>query len=201
MVKRRLILILALILLPLGLLAQENEVKRLPVISDSDNYTELETLNQGFWIAGELTGGYSWRLNNPNLGFTDLTAVGGYRFNEYLKVGAGFGGRYYFNNDAVRSSSLKWSFPIFANVRGNIIASKYRTITPYYSFSIGGAIKDGFMMRPSIGMRIGENRSAFLLALAYSGQSINTFKFNDHGEKYDCQRFISFICLSIGYEF
>lgn len=201
MVRNILLAFLLLALLPLNVLARENEVKRIPKVSNSDKYVELESIDKGFWIAGEVTGGYSWRLNNSNLGFTDLTAVGGYRFNEYLKLGVGFGGRYYFNNDAVRNSSLKWSFPLFANVRGNLIASRFRTITPYYSFSIGGAIKDGFMIRPTIGMRIGENRSAMLLALAYMGQNINSYKFNTLGVKYDYQRFISFICVSIGYEF
>jgi len=172
MVKK---IILAAILFSaaIGLNAQENTVRRMPQVNSGNvqkNYTEATT---GFWIAPELFGAYSCMLDGDNFGFTELDVTGGYRFNEYLRVGVGIGARYYIDNsDFLRNNRYDWSFPIYANVRGNFIPTRYRSVVPYYSFNIGGSIRDGFFFRPSVGLRIGQQRSAFLVSLSYVGQSM-----------------------------
>lgn len=182
--------------------AQENRVKRLPEIAQptSEDYHVYREKNTGFFAAAELVGGYSCRLFNSNFGFLELDAIGGYRFNEYLHVGAGLGARYYFDNNKARYTTSKWAGPIFLDVRGQFIPSLHRNVVPYYSFDIGGTIRDGFMIRPTLGLRIGENRSAFLVGIAYTGQDMTTPWYRE-GERVKRGRFVSFVNLKIGYQF
>lgn len=162
-----------------------------PVEKDQDltDYTKNDT---GFWISGQLLGAYSLRTHHTNRPLTELNVTGGYRFNEYLRVGIGFGARTYFGNDALRERSSSWAFPLFANVRGNIIPTGYRNVVPYYSLDLGGVIQDGFMWRPTIGIRVGQPRSAFLLGLTYIGQC---------GKFVDNCKYSSFLGLTLGYEY
>ena len=73
----------------------------------------------------------------------------------------------------------------------------YRRTVPYDGVEVGGSIKDGFMIRPSVGVRIGEPRQAFTLALSYMGQDIKSY--SESREK--SYRYTSFVCLRLGYEF
>ncbi len=124
--------------------------------------------------------------------------MAGYRFNEYVRVGLGLGARYYFDNNKVRSTLSEWAFPIFLNIRGNFIPTRYRDVVPYYSFDIGGTVRDGFMLRPTVGLRVGLERSAFLVGLGYVGQDLSTYS-RDNLRK--TRRFVNFITLKLGYEF
>lgn len=163
------------------------EVKKDADLSDPADYST------GFWIRTRLTGSCSLFLSETCTPLVDFDVAGGYRFSQYLKVGVGFGARYYFNNSDLRHSSIEWAFPIFATVTGNFIPETYRNVVPYYSFDIGGAIRDGFMMRPTVGIRVGQSRSALLLGLTYTGQSLRY--------KTDKTKFVSSLGLSVGYEF
>lgn len=180
---------------------QKTEINKISRRNPADNlkpgrntYTEYYRSDKGFWFGFDLYGGVSTNVNKDNGGLGELDFTAGYRFNEYLRVGAGIGARYYIDNGNLRHSSVEWSFPIFANVRGNILPSYERRVVPYYSFSIGGAIRDGVMVRPTIGARFGDlKRSAFLLGLSYLGQDL---KAPNGGNKFQ-----SFVTLNIGYEF
>lgn len=173
---------------------------KLPKANSTAAYVDHETKESGFWIATELQGGYSLRFNKDNVGFGELDVTLGYRFNEYVKIGVGLGSRYYLDNEDVRSSSIEWSFPIYANVRGNFMPSLYRTVVPYYSMELGGAIRDGFMFRPTVGIRIGHPRRAFLVGVSYMLQSMKCHEIIDDRIMED-RKGISFITLRIGYEF
>lgn len=170
-----------------------DEKEATPVIGRDRDLENYSTYQRGFWIAGQLSGAYTLNLTKKNVPMVELDVVGGYRFNEYLRAGIGFGGRYYINNDHMRDSHIAWAFPLYANVRGNIIPTAYHTVVPYYSLDIGGAIRDGFMWRPTIGMRVGQARSAFLLGLTYTGQCYKAV-----GGK---NRYGSFLGLTLGYEY
>lgn len=165
----------------------------LPPVEKDENLNNYSTYDTGFWIAGELSGGYSLRLKHSNSAIMELDVVGGYRFNQFLKAGIGIGGRYYFSNDNLRAANIAWSFPLYAEVRGNIINEAYYNVVPYYSFDIGGALRDGFMLRPTIGMRVGQKRSAFLLGLQLTAQSMRVAQ----GER----KMIGLLSLKVGYEF
>lgn len=201
---RKVFLALVAVLAVLPAFGQNNVVRRYPKVNPASSpvnkYQEYTDRNSGFFWAAELMGGYSCRLNRSNFGFVELDAVAGYRINEYLNVGAGLGGRYYFDNDRVRYSTIKWGVPLFVDVRGQFIPSFNRNVVPYYSFDIGGTFRDGFMMRPTLGLRIGENRSAFLIGLAYTGQQITSY-FYKNNFKNKKGKFASFITLKIGYQF
>lgn len=203
MVNRFLTFAVAIFFAAAPMFAQENNVTRMPSVNSANLQKDYSTFDKGFWISAEAVGGYSCRIFNSNFAFTEIDVTAGYRFNEYLRVGLGFGGRYYFDNKAVRWSSSEWAFPIYANVRGNIIPTMERSVVPYYSVDLGGTVQDGFLFRPAIGLRIGQKRNAFLVALAYTGQGLKGYEDivggNNPREKKD--RFVSFISLKLGYEF
>lgn len=180
--------------------AQENNVRRLPKIDDKsvqEDYSENKT---GFWIATEIGGAYSLRISNPNFGYGELDVTAGYRFNEYLRLGLGLGARTYIDNSAVRVKKSSWALPVFANVRGNFIPTQYRTTVPYYSVDLGGTAPDGFLFRPSVGLRIGQERQAFLISVGYVCQQMTVLtphKYWDEMRKTT----LSFLSIRLGYEF
>lgn len=171
----------------------QNDNVKLPPVGEDIDLKGYNDIDHGFWIAGQLQAGYSLFMHDTNRPYTEINVTGGYRVNEFLRFGVGFGGRYYIDSKLIRGDKLDWSFPIYANVRGNIIHTGYNTVVPYYSFDIGGAIRDGFFMRPTIGIRVGQERSAFLVGITYTGQQLK--KVN---QKY---RFASFLGLTLGYEY
>ena len=177
------------------------ETPKIPQEKGLNSYKEYREFDKGFWFAVELQGGISFLHEKENVGIMELDFTGGYRFNEYLHTGLGLGLRYYLNNEKLRYSSVQWAYPIYLNIRGNIIPCEHRTIVPYYSFDIGYAIKDGVLMRPTIGVRIGEKRSVLLLGLSYMGQSLKSYKINNDNSVVTEKLFSSFFTLKIGYEF
>ena len=166
-----------------------------------NSYKDYSTYETGFWWSAELQGGFSCNLEGPNLGMLELDALGGYRFNQYAKIGLGFGARYYFNNDDIRYSSIKWAFPLYVNVRGNFIPEEHRTMVPYYSMDLGAAFRDGVFFRPTIGVRVGSERSALLLGVSYMGQQLNGFTLDDNMARTKKKKYTSFIVFKVGYEF
>ncbi len=181
--------------------AQENNIKRIPSVGGNTSVTDYSSADRGFWMAAELSGGASLRINHRNAPFGELDVTAGYRFCQYLKVGLGFGARYFINNDCLRRSSVPWDFPLYASVRGNFIDETYRTCVPYYSLDAGAAIRDGFMIRPTVGLRFGQPRSAFLLGLSYVGQVVSGYDESVPGLVTDKNRFVSMLALRLGYEF
>lgn len=164
---------------------------------DTSDYSQKD---KGFFAAGEATGGYSLESGKENIGFTDVTFVGGYRFNDFLRVGAGIGARRYFDSDDVRFMSHDWGMPLFIHARGNFIHNAYRDVVPFWSLDFGTTFPDGMMVRPTFGIRVGQPRSAFIAAVGYMGQNIRTFRIDNQviAAKH---KFYSFITLKIGYEF
>ena len=63
--------------------------------------------------------------------------------------------------------------PIFAALRGNMIPVLYRVV-PYWGLDFGGSIRDGVMLQPTIGIKVGEPRQAFTLGFSYMEQNIAT---------------------------
>lgn len=168
------------------------------VSSSERNRTKSEFIEYrqqftGYWSSVEVDLGNMISLSGKNMQHAELNWINGYRFGEFLKLGVGFGVRYYVNNHEQRSSSIRWAFPIFADIRGNFIPQTSRNFVPYWSFDIGGVVRDGFMMSPTLGLRIGEKRSCMLVGLSYIGQTMKRYD----GER----RFENGISLKIGYEF
>lgn len=164
-----------------------------PDIKKDSSLLDYASFENGFWFRATLSGAYTLFMTNKNVPLTELDLTGGYRINQYLKAGLGVGFRYYINNSSLRSDNNKWSFPIYATISGNIIDESYRTVVPYYNLDLGGTIRDGFMWRPSIGIRIGQPRSAFILGITYMGQ---TLEYKNAKNKY-----CSTLGLTFGYEY
>ena len=201
MVKKALSLVAALAMCVSATIAQENQVNRLPEVNPAYEVNDYTTLNRGFWMAAEAAGGYSLRLNHSNFGFGEVDFTAGYRLSEYFRLGAGFGFRHYIDNDKVRYSDIAWSFPLYVNFRGNFIPTGERNVVPYYSVDFGGAIRDGIMLRPTIGLRIGQPRKAFIVGLSYTGQELKIFDYDENHDRCSKKKFASFISLRLGYEF
>lgn len=205
--KKLFLLLAAAFLSMSGAIAQNNAAEagrtiKMPT-ENGRPFKDYGSVSSGFWNAVELQGGYSVNHGHSNIGITELDYVAGYRVNEFFRFGAGLGARFYPKSNHLRDTSWKWSFPIFLNVRGNIIGREhYRTVVPYYSLDAGGAIHDGFMVRPTIGLRIGDfERSAFLVGISYLAQNIRIARFDSEGNYSRDNYLSSFVTLKIGYEF
>lgn len=163
-------------------------------------YINSASLNTGFFFSPELNLAYSVSSAN-NFGLAEIDVTGGYRFGEYFRAGLGLGVRVYINSGDYRVAPSNFAMPLFVNFRGNFIPSDYRTIVPYWSVDTGVVFPDGFLFRPSVGIRIGQERSAFLLALTYTGNAIRTRDFKNIPDLPIIHRYRSFLGLKFGYEF
>ncbi len=176
----------------------QNDVK-LPQKPNRPAYTDHQLTDKGFWCAAELEGGSTVLLEKTNMQAVQLTYTAGYRLNEYLRVGVGFGGKYYVNNNSARRGTAnEWTLPIFVNVRGNIMSQTDRSVVPYWSVNVGAAVNDGFFFAPTIGARFGEKRNSWLLGLTYSFNCLNQ---NHVPEGFAGPKAASSLSLHIGYEF
>ncbi len=185
-------------------LGKDPVVPTAPAGSSASAYRDYSLVNTGFWWGADLSGGISLREHVRNISFVELDAVAGYRFNEFIRIGAGIGIRDYIGRQyEVRARNTHLSYPIFATARGNIIVNDYRTVVPYWSVDCGAAIQDGFMFRPTLGVRIGsEKRHSFILGLSYLNQRLLVGRYTtDANAKKDKFKNISFLSLRLGYEF
>ena len=171
--------------------AQYRQVN-LPEKPNKPAYKDMTTENKGFWCAFETEAGSSIMEFKPNMQFIGLTATGGYRINEYLRLGIGFGGRIYVHNAEIRNTRSKFSMPIYANARGNLISAYDRDGVPFWSINIGGITKEGLYMNPSIGYSFGGLRNNFHVGLSYT-----LSKFKDSTK---LNQTYSYLGLKIGYE-
>ena len=217
MVRKVLLLVLTLIVISpvfaqyyrYGLQQPQNDDRDKKENTYKDTYFFKK--DNGFWFSAEAIGGYSANVSDDmiNTPFAEIDLYVGYRINEFVRVGLGMGPRYYFmpkdGKEILRRRESNWSMPIMLNLRGNFIPQDYRTVVPYYSLDIGGAVTDGFMLRPTIGIRCGERRSAFLLGISYMLQNMRGWgiKYDENGVGYRAKvdHATSFFALRLGYEF
>ena len=187
--KKYLFLIILLVITR-NLLGQDRHIVMPPTPTDIYNIAEKDN---GYWCAFEIGCGSTTMENRQNIAMIATSFTNGYRFNQYLKIGAGVGVLYYPNNKKVRNSDGHFSFPVFFNLRGNILPDDTRRIVPFWSANIGTSISDGFFFTPAVGLRIGEKRSAFLISVAYTLRHLNTYP--------DSKSYYNGVFLKLGYEF
>lgn len=94
----RIISFILFVLLALPSFGQYRDV-RMPEQPKGSNYRDYTSQEQGFWCAVETEGGSSIMEHKTNMQYVNLTFTGGYRINEFLRLGVGFGGRMYVNNN------------------------------------------------------------------------------------------------------
>lgn len=162
---RRNLLLVVLLSFVMNVNAQQREIRMPEETSRNRNIAEMD---QGFWCAIEAGGGSTLMEGRKNLAMTGASFVGGFRFSQYLKVGVGLGILYYPNNSNVRSRDSHLAMPVMANVRGNILSDDMRRTVPYWSVNVGSTLPDGLFFSPSVGLRIGEKRNAFLVSMGYT---------------------------------
>lgn len=171
----------------------------MPAVRHDPNLNDYMEYTRGFWIRGTVSGAYSLFSSSKCTPMAEVDVAGGYRINQFVAAGIGFGYRYYFDNDRMRKDRFRWSVPIYATVTGNIVDMGYHSVVPYYCLDLGGVLRDGFMWRPSIGIRVGKQRSAFLLAVTYTGQSLK-FK-PTSASPAGSNKYVSMLGLTLGYEY
>lgn len=196
MFKKALILLFMTLPVPVSF-ATEKQVNRIPIVTRDYLQENLYSYERGFWVSAEGMGGYSCHLSGHNMGLAEIDITAGYRFDEFIKVGVGIGMRYYFDQKDLRRHSSPLGMPLFVAARGNMIRGKYRKTVPYWGFDFGGSFPDGIMFRPTVGLHIGDPRSAFIIGLSYMGQNIAVA--DDIARK--TNRYTGFACLRLGYEF
>ena len=185
------LIILCLLVFSMPMLAQYRQVN-LPKKNRQSNYKEIITENTGFWCAFETEGGSSIMETKTNMQFVNLSFTGGYRFNEYLRIGLGLGGRMYVNNADVRNTNSKFGIPLYVNLRGNFVSAYDHDGVPFWSLNLGGITREGLFLNPTIGYSFGGLRNNFYLGLSYT---LTDFKdFTKSKQKY------SYFGLKIGYE-
>ena len=186
------ILIVAMMLVASGNACSQERVIKMPEQpKKSFNIAEEDV---SYWCAIELGGGSTTMENKKNVAMLGASYVGGYRFNQYLKVGAGLGILYYPNNSNVRDTKNHLAMPLFLNIRGNMLSDEIRRTIPYWSVNIGTTLPDGFFMTPTVGLRIGEKRNAFLVGVSYTIRHLKT------APSYSTDNY-SGVLLKLGYEF
>ncbi len=157
------------------------------------HYTDYRTKDNGYWSAITANISTSTMFNRKNIQNAGADWINGYRFNEFIRIGAGVGLRYYINNDNLRVSDIEWTFPIFADIRGNIISQQDRSAVPFWSVDIGGEIRGGIYFSPTLGYRFGTQRGSVIVGLSYTLQQHDTYKKENEN--------ISGVSLKVGYEF
>ena len=191
MVKMKNLFILFLALASFSCAYSQNKVIKMP--EQPTKGKNIAERDNGFWCATDAGGGSTLMANRKNVAMIEASFSGGYRFNQYLKVGAGLGVLYYPNNDNVRNTNYHVAMPLFLNAHGNFLSEEIRRTVPFWSVNIGSTIPDGFFMTPSVGLRIGEKRSAFLVSVGYTLRHMKTYSENP--------KYYSGILVKLGYEF
>lgn len=189
---RKIFLIMLTALITMPAFAQHRDVK-MPEKPKQEGYRDYTSQQEGFWYSFETEGGSTIMEHRKNMQFADVTFTGGYRFNEYLRVGVGFGGRMYVNNSDTRDKDSKFGVPVFGNVRGNFISAQERDGVPFWSVRAGGIVGEGVYFSPSVGYSFGGIRNNFQVSLAYTLTKPKDYT----GDK----RFYSSFGLRLGYEF
>lgn len=153
------------------IMAQERHI----IMPDSPNISHnIAEQDNGYWCSIEVNGGSTLMENHRNVALVNAEFTNGYRFNQWIKVGVGIGVMYYPNNNSVRDTKNHLSMPLYINFRGNMLSGEIRRTVPYWSINIGTSIPDGFFFTPTVGLRVGEKRSAFLVGVSYTLRHLKT---------------------------
>lgn len=172
--------------------AQYRDVK-LPEKPELPDYKDYSTQNNGFWYAIEAEAGSSIMATGPNMQYVQVGFTGGYRFNDFFRIGAGLAGRMYVHNADIRDVNNDYGVPIYFNARGKFLSAYDRDGVPYWSINIGGITNEGFFASPTLGYSFGGLRNNFLIGVSYTITS-----FTDYTKKSNAY---SFFALRLGYEF
>ncbi len=194
--KKLLSLATALLIGAAAVFSQHNTINRIPTVGKDPTQNQLSQTETGFWISAEVMGGYSAHLYGHNMGVTEFDVTAGWRFSEFLRIGIGTGLRYYIDSKDIRRHSSGFGMPLFVAARGNMVYGKYRNVVPYWGVEFGGAFPDGIMFRPTVGLRFGAPRQAWLLGVSYMAQNVAVAPL---GVKE--KRLSNFFMLRVGYEF
>lgn len=160
-------------------------------------YVDYSDKDKGWWCAVEVFGAGQFYNPSAKLWDAGLIFTNGYRFNEYIRLGAGIGFRYAIHDLIDGETTDKFNpvgIPLLVNLRGNAISQKSRMCVPFWNFDAGIIlIENNFFFNAGFGFRAGGKRNNFVMTANYMGQLIN---YNPNSMKY-----AHGIMLKLGYEF
>ena len=186
------ILSLCMLCLSLGSIQAQDRVIKMPE-APAKTHNIADEGSSLIWCAIEVGGGSTAMENKKNVAMAGASYTIGYRISQYLKDGVGIGVLYYPNSENVRDTENHLAMPLFINVRGNILSDDTRRTVPFWSVNVGTSVPDGGFLSPSVGLRIGEKRNAFLVSLGYTLRHLKSYQ--DNTSNY------SGALLKFGYEF
>lgn len=169
---RKIFLLCCAFMLVSSIYAQDRVI-RMP--EEQGNIKNVIENNTGYWCSIEVNGGSTLMEHHHNVALVNVSFTNGYRFSQWLKVGVGIGAMYYPNNNNVRDTKNHLSMPLFVNARGNMLSDDIRRTVPFWSVNIGACLPDGFFLTPTVGLRVGEKRSAFLVGVSYTLRHLKTY--------------------------
>ena len=131
---------------------------------------------------GNIGASYGFGLND-NVNNMGVTTEHGYRFNNYLFVGAGVG---FVKLEQIEDIELDIAYiPLYLNIKGYIWNN--RKITPFASFDVGMALREdgGLLITPAIGCsyRLGR-RHGLSLSIGYNRVKIHNYAYNSMNLKF-----------------
>lgn len=188
----RKIISVCIFLLSLGNTHAQDRVIKMPE-APSKTHNIADEGGSPIWCAIDVGGGSTAMENKKNVAMVGASYTIGYRISQYLKVGVGLGVLYYPNSKNVRDTEKHLAMPLFVNVRGNILSDDIRRTVPFWSVNVGTSIPDGGFLSPSVGLRIGEKRNAFLISVGYTLRHLKSYQENNSN--------YSGALLKLGYEF
>lgn len=189
---KKMLLFLTAIFSGIAAFSQENAV-RLPAVPNKHDYVQYSEKNNGFWCSAGVTAGYSITSGK---GACEVSAdfIGGYRFNEYVRLGMGVSPRFLVaSHRDFPKSGQSVECPLYFDVRGNFLPQDQRMFSPYWSFDAGYTFNCGAYASPTLGLKFGGLRNDFLIGLSYVMQQ--------YVYKEDCMGIRNMICLKLAYEF
>ncbi|WP_320053207.1 outer membrane beta-barrel protein [uncultured Acetobacteroides sp.] len=165
-------------------------------------------------VKKESKSGYFLHLENSvgigvgqyGMDMVKFSVINGYRFNQYLSLGAGIGLKQGSISDDLFDSDNAY-LPIFTNFRVNFTNKK---ITPYFSLDLGSVFnltedddEPELLFSPSIGVKFKfTQRMGLNVGMGYELQSVKCYKPSEYDYScYSSDETSGTICFNVGFTF
>lgn len=176
--KKTAIILAFLCIVSLPVFAQERNIT-LPEKPNRPEYVDYSSLEKGFFGAVQLSPTLAMDKDDNKTAIYQVDLIAGYRFGEFLRLGAGV---------SPRIGEMK-NLPIYVDLRGGFISQRSRMCVPYWSIDVGYTLNQGIYLAPTAGIRVGGLRHDFVLGIGYFFQGVQD------ASDFNCA------VLRLGYEF
>lgn len=139
----------------------------LPERPKTKAYVDYSHKDTGFWITAGANASLMFSDGKSSF-FPGIDVVAGYRFGDFLRLGAGVNHKMFSTKTSDANQKNFVDVSIYADVRGNFLPQEHRNFSPYWSFDLGYTMgSNGLYMCPALGLKFGQMRNDFTIALCY----------------------------------